>query len=76
MIVFLVEGDGRLGPSEPRWSSEGVISIHLLFSDAVLPVGFVGVVAPKDHDAALGLGELSAFLLGVSAGLLAFRAGF
>ena len=63
-VVFLVEGDGRLGPSEPCWCGEGVNSVHLLFSDATLPMVFIGMGAPEDHEAALGLEELSVFLLG------------
>jgi hypothetical protein len=63
-FVFLIESDGRLGPSEPCRSDEGVNSIHLLFGDAALPAGFIGVGAPKDHEAALGLQELGVFLLG------------
>jgi hypothetical protein len=40
-VVFLVEGDGHLGPSKPRQSGEGVNGIHLLLGDAALPVGFI-----------------------------------
>ena len=63
-MVFLVEGDGRLGPSEPCRSGEGVNGVHLLLGDVVLPAGLVRLGAPKDHEAALGLGELIVFLLG------------
>jgi len=65
-VVFLVEGDGHLGPSKPRWSGKGVNGVHLLFDDAALSAGFIGVGAPEDHEAALGLGELGVFLLGTS----------
>ena len=41
-------------------------SVHLLFSDAALPMVFVGMGAPEDHEAALGLQELGVFLLGPS----------
>jgi hypothetical protein len=75
-VVLLVEGDGRLGPSEPCQSGEGVTGAHLLLSDAALPAGFVGIGAPEDHEEALGLGELSVFLLGAPTGLLTFRASF
>ena len=40
--------------------------LHLLFSDAALPVGFIGLGAPGDREAVLGLGELGVFLLGTS----------
>jgi len=65
-VVFLVEGDGHLGQLEPHQSGKGVNSVHLLFGDAALPMGFIGVGAPEDHEAALGLGELGVFLLGTS----------
>jgi hypothetical protein len=65
-VVFLVKGDGRLGPSEPHRSGEGMNDVHLLFSDAVLPAGFIGLEAPEDHEATLGLGELGFFLLGTT----------
>jgi hypothetical protein len=54
-VVFLVKGDGHLGPSEPHWSGERVSGIHLLLSDATLLAGFVGLGALKDHVAVLGL---------------------
>jgi hypothetical protein len=38
--------------------------MDLLLSDAVVPAGFVCLGAPKDHQAAIGLGELSVFLKG------------
>ena len=63
-VIPLVEGDGRLGPFEPHWSGEGVNGVHLLLGDAVLPVGFIGLGAPEDHEAALGLRELGVLLLG------------
>jgi hypothetical protein len=62
-VVFLVEGDGRLGPLEPRRSGKGVDGVHLLRSDVVLPVGFVCLGALEDHEAVLGLWELVIFLL-------------
>jgi hypothetical protein len=64
--VFLVKGDGRLGPSKLHRGDEGVNDIHLLFSDMALLARFVGMGAHEDHEAALGLGELSVFLLGTS----------
>ena len=63
-VIPLVEGDGRLGPLEPCWEGEGVNSVHLLLDDAALPVGLICLGAPKDHEAALGLGELVVFFLG------------
>ena len=63
-MVFLVEGDGRLGPLEPRQGSKGVDGVHLLLSDMVLPMGFICLGAPEDHEVALGLGVLVVFLLG------------
>ena len=35
-MILLVEGDGRLGPSEPRQGGRGVEGIHLLLGDAAL----------------------------------------
>ena len=63
-MVFLVEGDGRMGPPEPHRGSEGVDGVHLLLGDAALPVGLMRLGAPEDHEAALGLRELVVFLLG------------
>jgi hypothetical protein len=63
-VIPLVEGDGRLAPSEPRWSSEGVNGVHLLLGDATLKVRFVRLGAPEDHEAAIGLGELGVILQG------------
>ena len=40
--------------------------VHLLFGDAALLVVFIGVGAPKDHDAVLDLEELGVFHLGAS----------
>jgi hypothetical protein len=65
-VVILVKGDGHLGPSEPRRGDEGVNDIHLLFGDTMLSARFVGMGAPEDHEAVLGLKELSVFLLGTS----------
>jgi hypothetical protein len=62
--VFLVEGDGRLGPSESCRSGKGAHGVHLLFGDVALSAGFIRLGAPKDHEAALGLEELNVFLLG------------
>jgi hypothetical protein len=63
-MILLVEGDGHLGPSEPRQGGEGVNNVHLLLDDAALPAGFIRLEAPEDHEAALGYGELVVFLLG------------
>jgi hypothetical protein len=63
-VIPLVEGDGRLAPSEPRWSSEGVNDIHLLLDYAMLQAGFVRLGAPEDHEAVIGLGELGVILRG------------
>jgi hypothetical protein len=41
-----------------------VNGVHLLVGDVALLVGFISLGAPKDHEAALGLGELIVFLLG------------
>ena len=41
-------------------------SVHLLFGDAALLAGFIGVGALEDHEAALNLGELGVLLLGIS----------
>jgi hypothetical protein len=54
-VVFLIEGDGHLGPSEPHRSSEGVNGVHLLLGDAMLLAGFIGLGALEDHEVALGL---------------------
>jgi hypothetical protein len=43
-----------------------VNGVDLLFYDAALLAGFVGVGAPKYHEAALSLKELGVFLLGAS----------
>jgi hypothetical protein len=64
-MVFLVEGDGRLGPLEPHRSGEGVDSVHLLLSDVALPAGFICLGALEDHEAKLGPGECIVFLLGI-----------
>jgi hypothetical protein len=63
-VIFLVEGNGHLGPSELRRGGEGVNGVHLLVGDVALLVGFISLGAPEDHEAALGLGELIVFLLG------------
>ena len=39
-------------------------TVHLLLYDVALPAGFIGLGAPKDHEAALGLRKLIIFLLG------------
>ena len=62
--VILVEGDGHLGPLEPRRGGEGVDGIHLLLDNAALPVGLICPGALKDDEAMLSLGELIVFLLG------------
>ena len=64
-MVFWDKGDGRLGPSEPRRGGKGVDGVHLLLGDMALPAGFICLGALEDHEAALGLGELVVFLLGV-----------
>jgi hypothetical protein len=56
--IPLVEGDGHLGPSEPRRGGKGVNGVHLLLGDVVLPVGFISLGALEDHEVAIGLGEL------------------
>ena len=61
-MVFLVKGDGRLGPPKPRRGGEGVDSVHLLLGDAVLPMGFVRLGALKDHEATIGLKKLGVIL--------------
>ena len=38
--------------------------VHLLLGDAALLVRFIGLGAPEDHEAALGLKELIVFFLG------------
>jgi hypothetical protein len=63
-MVFLIEDDGRLGPPELHQGSEGMDGVHLLLDDAVLPVGFIHLGAPEDHEAALDLEELVVLLLG------------
>jgi hypothetical protein len=63
-MVLLVKRDGHLGPPESHWGGESVDDILLLLGDPALPVGFVRLGALKDHEAALGLGELIVFLLG------------
>jgi hypothetical protein len=60
-MVFLVEGDGCLGPPELHRGGEGVEGIHLLFGDVALPAGFIHLGAPEDHEVVLGLGELIVF---------------
>ena len=62
-MVFLVEGDGHLGPPEARQGGEGVDGIHLLLGDAALPEGFIHLGAPEDHETSFGLGEPIVFLL-------------
>jgi hypothetical protein len=59
--VVLVEGDGHLGPSEPHQSSKVMNGIHLLLGDVMLPMGFIGLGAPKDHEAMLSLRKLGVF---------------
>jgi hypothetical protein len=63
-VIFLVDGDGHLGPSESHRGGEGVDDIHLLLGDAALPAGLIRLEAPKDHEAVLGLEELIILLLG------------
>jgi hypothetical protein len=65
-VVFLVKGDGHLGPSYSCWGSEGVNGVDLLFYDVALLAGFVGMGAHKYHEAVLSLGELGVYLLGAS----------
>jgi hypothetical protein len=65
-MVFIVEGDGHLGPPEPHQGGEGLDSVHLLLGDAALPMGFICLGAPEDHEAALSLGELVVFLQGTA----------
>ena len=63
-VTPLVEGDGPLAPSKPYRGGEGVNGVDLLLDDAVLLVGFIYLGAPEDHEAAIGLGELSVVPLG------------
>ena len=63
-MVFLVKGDGHLGPPKPHRGGEGVDGVHLLLGDVALPMGFIRLGASKDHEAALSLGKLIIFLLG------------
>jgi hypothetical protein len=63
-VIFLVEGDGRLGPSDLCRGGEGVDNVHLLLVDVALTVGFMHLGAPEDHEAALSLRELVVFILG------------
>ena len=63
-MVFLVKGDGYLGPLGPRQGGEGVDDVHLLLGDMVLPVGFIRLGATEDHEVAFGLWELVVLLLG------------
>jgi hypothetical protein len=63
-VILLVEGDGRLGPSEPRRDSEGVDGVHLLLGDVMLPAGFVRLGAPEDHEVANSLWKLGVVLRG------------
>jgi hypothetical protein len=72
-VIFLIEGDGRLGPSEPCRGGEGVNDVHLLLGDAALLVRFMHLGAPKDHEAELSLGELIVFLLGTVRRVADFR---
>jgi len=65
-VVFPVEGDGCMGPSEPRWCGEGVGDVHLLLSDVALLARFIGLGVPEDQEATPGLWELIVFLLGAS----------
>jgi hypothetical protein len=58
----MVEGDGHLGPSESCWGDEGVDDVHLLLSDTALPVRFVCLRAPEDHEATISLRVLGVIL--------------
>jgi hypothetical protein len=40
-VIFLVKGNGHLGPSKPRRGGEGVNGVHLLLGDAALPAGII-----------------------------------
>ena len=44
--------------------SKGVKGVHLLLGDTALPVGFILLGAPENHEAAIGLKELSVVLRG------------
>jgi hypothetical protein len=61
-MVFLVEGDSRLGPLEPRWGGEGVDSVHLILGDVALPAGLIRLGALEDNEVGLGLGEVIVLL--------------
>jgi hypothetical protein len=75
-MIFLDEGDGRLGPPEPHRGSKGVDGAHLLLGDAALPIEFIHLGALKDHEVVLGLREFIVLLLGVVRQVINFRAGF
>jgi hypothetical protein len=75
-MIFLVEGDGHLGPPEPHRGSEGVDGAHLLLGDVALPTGFIHLGALKDHEAVLSLRELVVLLPGIVRQVIGFRAGF
>ena len=54
-VILLVEGDGRLGPSEPHRGDEGVNDIYILLGDAALPARFVHLGALEDLGAMISL---------------------
>jgi hypothetical protein len=45
----MVKGEGRLGPSEPRWGGKCVNGIHLLLNDVALPRGTLLMVKMKQN---------------------------
>jgi hypothetical protein len=62
VVIPLVKGDGRLGPSELLRGGKGVNGVHLLLSDVVLPTGLVRLGAPEDNEIAIDLRELGVVL--------------
>jgi hypothetical protein len=48
-VIPMVEGEGHLGPSDPRRGDKCVNNIHLLLSDAALPRGTLLMVKMKQN---------------------------
>ena len=64
-VIILVEGDGQLGPTEPRQCGKGVNCVHLMLGDVTLLAGFIYLRTLEDHEASLGLRKLNIFLLDI-----------